>query len=142
MIARSLLAVAACLLPVFASAETRPARDVWVVDGDTFDLLGPERERIRLVAIDAPETSRPNCRAEAEKGAEAKRVAITLLRAGATITVTRTGRTDVYGRTLAELAVDGRDLGAELQARGLAIRWRPGGAAKAERIRHWCGGLP
>ncbi len=46
---------------------------------------------------------------------------------------------DRYGRTLARVAVDGRDVGQVLVHEGLTLPWQDGGAAKEARTRHWCG---
>lgn len=121
-----------------AIGEELPVRQLWVIDGDTIDVLVPRKERIRLEAIDAPETAEPHCDAERRAGLEAKRAAISIVRAGRTASVTR-GQPDRYGRTLGRIAIDGRDIGEELVARKLALPYRPGSAAKAERIAHWCG---
>lgn len=123
-----------------ARAEDLPARQVWVIDGDTLDILVPVKERIRLRAIDAPESWQPHCPAEKAKGLEAKRAVIDLVRSSRTVTVSRgAGEADRYGRTLADMAADGEDIGRFLLGRGLALPYRPGPAAKAERIAHWCG---
>ena len=52
------------------------------------------------------------------------------------VTYTATGR-DCYGRTLAHVLVDGDDVGDRLLAEGLALRWRPGPIAKAQRLAIW-----
>ena len=39
-------------------------------------------------------------------------------------------------------AADGREAGAVLVAEGLAVAWKPGKAAWADRARHWCPNLP
>lgn len=139
------LASAAILLfisrPRAAEAQSLPVRQLWVIDGDTLDLLAPHHERIRLEGIDAPETARPSCEAERQKSLEAKRAAIALVRAGRTATVTRKGQ-DRFGRTLADVSIDGRDLGRHLLERRLALPYRPGPDAKARRIAHWCGPGP
>lgn len=94
-----------------------------VIDGDTIEntVTG---ERIRLPNIDTPETGdRAQCSAERDAGERAKRAARALL-STATVTIDPTGRTDAYGRTIAYVRVDGRDLGRILIERGLARPWR------------------
>lgn len=99
-----------------------------IIDGDTFVSDG---ETIRLANIDAPELSpRSECLAEANLAEVAKRELDTLLGAswagsgsGVLPVIERAGR-DRYGRTLARVAsVDGKDVGEELIARGVAVRW-------------------
>ncbi len=106
-----------------------------VFDGDTYEIELPEgRRRIRVKGIDTPES------AESDKAVrQAGQLGVTLpalLRAGQSIkaeartlvegravTVVAPGgllQPDDYGRLLAYVEVDGRDIGAELITRGLA----------------------
>jgi len=61
-----------------------------------------------------------------------------LLRFGRSIDVHRQGH-DEYGRTLARIIVDGRDLGEQLVREKLALPYRSGAEARAERMARWCG---
>jgi endonuclease YncB( thermonuclease family) len=82
-------------------------------------------ETIRILNIDAPEITRAKCEAEAALGFRAKERLADLL-AGAGLTLQRCDGsrcTDPYGRTLARLQADGRDLGEILISEGLATRW-------------------
>ncbi len=95
----------------------------YVIDGDTVRLRGGET--IRILNIDAPETARARCEAEAALGYKAKEHLARLLR-GATITLDRCdGKrcTDPYGRTLARVFANGKDVGETLISEGLATRW-------------------
>lgn len=98
-----------------------------VVDGDTLWLAG---EKIRLEGIDAPEM---DGRCETER-ALARRATMRLaqLLAGGGIELRRNGA-DRYGRTLATIDVDGRDVGERLVREGLARTW-------TGRRESWCGG--
>lgn len=107
---------------------------VRVVDGDTVVIAG---ERIRLKAIDAPETHPSRCPAEVTVGAEATAM-LTRLLDGARIVLDRHGR-DRYGRTLANIKTGAGDVAAALMADGLAVPWKPGPVAWEERRQHWCG---
>lgn len=105
--------------------------DVRVIDGDTLEISA-SGERIRLANIDAAETgARAACAAERRHGEAAAREARRLVRGAASIAVRRTGRTDSYGRTIAYIVIDGRDLGVTLMERGLARPWR-------DRRQPWC----
>lgn len=131
-----------------ANAQTRPAetidgRAIIVIDGDTVALpAGPGRsERLRLHAIDAPESYRARCEAELVAGLKAKARLRALL--SGPVRVTRgepgTGRqVDRYGRTLGALETPAGDAAGILIAEGLAIRWHPG--ARSETARRWCEG--
>lgn len=94
-----------------------------IVDGDTLHLNG---ETIRIADIDAPEVRDYNCAEEKALGDAATRRLRQLVNAGPFI-VARTGRdTDKYGRSLRILLRDGKSLGMQLVAEGLAQRWGPG----------------
>lgn len=117
------VALAAALLNYVAWAA-----DVRVIDGDTLEVAG---ERVRLVNIDAPEIN-GKCTAEIERAQAAKRfLADAVAAAGGAVELERVPRKDRYGRTLAFVRVNGRDVGEQLIAAGLARPWR----GKRER---WC----
>lgn len=103
-----------------------------VIDGDTIEDLATG-ERIRLANIDTAEIrDGAQCRAEREHGERAMREARLLLSRARTINLRRTGREDSYGRTIAYVLIDGRDLGQTLIAEGLARPW-------LGRREPWCG---
>ncbi len=88
-----------------------------VVDGDTFWIGG---KKVRIAAIDAPETHPPRCAEEARLGNEATAMLRGLLNGGA-VTMTRIDRDrDSYGRLLRNVAVDGQDVGEALISAGVA----------------------
>lgn len=123
--------ISACLI---LGATCQPIY-IRVIDGDTI-AIGPEH--IRLLAVDAPEISKPRCAAEAARGAAAANALAQMLE-GARLAIDRHG-TDRYGRTLAHLTTAAGDVGAGLEAIGMAIDWYPGRYAWDERRQHWCGG--
>ena len=98
------------------------------VDGDTLDCAG---RRIRLANVDAPELH-GRCPAEIQMAERAKLAAMIAL-ATSPARVVPEGRDDRYGRLLARVAIDGRDLGETLIAQGLA-RGYAGGTRRG-----WCG---
>lgn len=126
------LILAAILLTVAPAAAETITR---VVDGDTVRIGA---ERVRLRGIDAPELHNATCRAERRKAIAAKDALADLVD-GKDVTVDRVG-TDVFGRTLAVLRIDGWDVGSRLVAAGHALPWRPGQADKKARKQVWCGG--
>jgi endonuclease YncB( thermonuclease family) len=106
------------------------ARDIRVLDGDTIEVLSTG-ERIRMVNIDAAELGAgAACAAEARHALAAKHELRLLVRRAQRVTVSRAG-SDAYGRTLAAVAVDGRDAGAALIAADVARPWQG-------RRREWC----
>ena len=122
-------------LAIPASAEFTPAANpVVIVDGDTIAV---GRERIRLLSIDTPETFRSRCDNELVLGLKAKERLRQLLDSGP-VSIERDGH-DRYRRTLAHVKAGAIDVGATLLAEGFALPYQPGGAAKLERLRTWCG---
>jgi endonuclease YncB( thermonuclease family) len=107
---------------------------VVLVDGDTLKYDG---EIIRLVDIDTPESFHSRCAQELVLALAAKARLRQLVDAGP-LMVERHGK-DRYGRTLARVFVDGRDVGDTLLREGKALRYRPGHADKLARLRRWCG---
>jgi micrococcal nuclease len=119
-----------------AVAETVDGRTAVILDGDTV-AFGPER--VRIVNIEAPGISEPNCEREEIFALRSRQRLAELIRAGP-VTIERLGR-DHLGRTLARVILsDGRDVSALLVEEGLALPWYEGAEASAARRRHWCGG--
>lgn len=99
-----------------------------VYDGDTIRLGD---ERIRIVGLDTPELGhRAQCQEEAVAAEQAKQALIAEFARG-NVALERQG-TDRYGRTLARVTVDGRDVADTLIAQGLARPYAGG------RRDGWC----
>ncbi len=141
---RALFAAFAILLAQAAvSAEELRGRVVGITDGDTLTLLTERREevRIRLAAIDTPESGQPY-------GSRARQI-LSDLTFGKQVRVA-VQDTDRYGRTVGRVFAGGLDVNAEMVRRGAAWVFRrysddPGllrleQAARAERLGLW--GLP
>lgn len=99
-------------------------RDVrWrAIDGDTMEALG--HGRIRVHGLDTPELHPCGSAFECELGERAKRRTQTLLDGGR-VFIEPPGP-DKYGRTLAHVQVNGRDLSAILINEGLGRRYNGG----------------
>ncbi len=103
-------------------------RKTCVVDGDTFWVDGT---KIRIADINTPETSQPQCSAEAALGRKAS-LRLAELLSGATLDLRAADRDeDQYGRKLRIVERDGRSVGQMLVAEGLAHEWRG-------RRESWC----
>jgi len=103
----------------------RPSK---VVDGDTVKLAG--FGNIRLVGVDTPEL-RSTCEAERVLARRARDRATELLTGGVPV-IEWSRERDKYGRPMARIRIDGRDLGEVLVSEGLA-RPYDGGAREP-----WC----
>jgi micrococcal nuclease len=101
----------------------------FAIDADTLQC---SNFRVRVAGIDAPESYRPKCEAERELAARAKAFTVEFVSAPVGIEPLRI-QNDPYGRILAHVRRDGRDLGAELVERGMARVWD--GARRS-----WCNG--
>ena len=89
-----------------------------IVDGDTIWVKG---EKIRLEGFNAPEMN-GSCNRERRMAIQARDELRRVLN-GRAFTIGRNGK-DRYGRTLATIRVDGRDVGEGLISKGLAHEWR------------------
>lgn len=100
-----------------------------VIDGDTIWLKG---EKIRIADINAPETSEPDCDAEAALGKRATERLIVLLNQGP-FDVVKTGDRDhdKYNRELRLIERNGQSIGLILVSEGLAEQWQG-------YRRNWC----
>lgn len=110
--------------PTYGNAVVDQVRTVY--DGDTFfaDIKGwppvaGQHIGIRVYGIDTPEM-RGKCPEEKELARKAKQRAVELLRAANTVEL-RNLRRDKYFRLLAEVYVDGKNLGDSLIKEGLAV---------------------
>ena len=100
-------------------AVVRDPSGVVIVDGDTFRLAG---EKIRIADIDTPEVN-GRCAYERDLAAQATARMEELLTAGP-FEMHRIERDeDRYGRKLRVVTRDGRSLGDQLVAEGLARTW-------------------
>lgn len=122
------------------TAQSRPISSAsptpYVIDGDTIDVAG-ERIRLRSDAgpIDTPELRSAKCPLELFR-AQAARERLAAILAPNDFSVDRRGR-DRYGRTVAVVYSEGRDVAAVLVREGHAKPWPK--LSKADRPT-WCSG--
>ena len=106
------------------SDERVTATSLRIIDGDTLEDTASD-VTYRVVNIDTPEAGqRARCSGEHNLAARATRQVRALVARAAAIEFRPTGRIDRYGRTIAFVLIDGRDLGEMLIAEGLARPWR------------------
>jgi len=90
------------------------------VDGDTIEvLIGEEREDVRYIGVDTPETVKPGTPVQCF-GPRAHRFNARLVTHRRVRLVFGVERRDVYGRLLAYVYLGNRFVNAELARRGLA----------------------
>ena len=100
-----------------------------VVDGDTVRLAG---QAIRLIGFDTPATYQAQCAAERDVGEAATARLRDLLAESSSAQLAYLPRRDQYGRDLARLMLDGRDVADIMVSEGLARRYNEG------QRRPWC----
>lgn len=108
-----------------------------IYDGDTFRVnisdwpkIVGHRVPIRVKSIDTPEL-RAKCKSEKDLARKAKQHTVHMLRNAKQIELQNIDR-GKYFRILADVLVDGRDLGESLVRNGLAVRYD--GGTKVD----WC----
>jgi micrococcal nuclease len=106
-----------------------PADLIYVVDADSIHFDG---DKIRLLGFDAPEMGHAKCPAERRLAIIATARLQQLIDQDRNV-LAPTGRRDKYGRVLAVLQVDGRDVAQILIAEGHAVAYNGRGAK-----RDWC----
>ena len=93
-------------------------------DGDTITVdMNGQKETIRMIGVDTPETHGPRCSAEGALGMRATQRLLALLNAGTFSLVPVKRERDRYGRTLRIVTRQGQSIGALLVAEGLARPW-------------------
>jgi micrococcal nuclease len=104
---------------------SEPPRSAWAyvlraVDGDTVEVrLDGEREDVRYIGVDTPETVKPDTPVQCF-GPQAHRFNARLVTHRRVRLVFGVERRDVYGRLLAYVYLGSRFVNAELARRGLA----------------------
>lgn len=109
---------------------------VFVADGDTLTGVDAEgnRTRVRLLGIDAPEVARDG--GESQCGAERSADALHDRVHGRTVTLTADPVADAedrFGRVLAYVTFEGRDVALEQVEAGLAEAWYPASEPRPTR---------
>lgn len=134
LIAAALIGAVALLSPERGFAPAAAAdelRNAYAIDGDTIEASG---QRYRVANIDTPEMGDgARCAAERRHARRATQRARALIDAAQRVETRPVGRTDRYGRVVAHVLIDGRDLGEALISEGLARPWRG-------RREPWCDG--
>lgn len=114
---------ASAFSPGSPSARPEAASSIRVIDGDTIE--SPYGVKYRLLGFDTPEIFDAKTPQEYALGMKAKKRLEQLLSRG-TVRIIESGKLDKYGRSLATLTVNGRDVGEVLIAEGLARAYHGG----------------
>ena len=133
---------AVALTAVLCTTPARGADYAWpvtrVIDGDTVEVkvpgLPPELTyiRVRLRNVDTPETRRPKCAKERDKGRAATSYTMMRVDEASEIFVRNPEWGKYGGRVIAELILDGKSLSKALIAGGY------GRAYDGGRRKSWC----
>lgn len=134
------LALAGCTWPGPAAppADQGSTLEVtFVADGDTLTGVDAQgnRTRVRLLGIDAPEVARDG--GASECGAERSADALHDLVDGRTVTLTPDPVADAedrFGRVLAYVTLEGRDVALAQVAAGMAEAWYPSSEPQPTRF--------
>lgn len=105
-------------------AEAVPLEHIRVDDGDSLRIVDADgTEEVRLLGIDCPEIQhlQHDLPFDQPFGREAKAFLEGCLAMGTRAELRRSGQTDPFGRTLAYLVVDGRNVSVLLLAAGRAL---------------------
>ncbi len=117
------------IVTIMLCVQSCEPAEIRVWDGDSLRLgMTQAAEAIRIFNIDAPEIE-GQCAHESDLAQRSKRRLAELLQ-GQRVEVLRQG-TDRYGRTLANVSINGRDAGDILVNDGLARTW-------SGRREPWC----
>ena len=113
-------------------ARTASRLDFHIIDAITFEDRASGTQ-YRLANVDAPEIGKARCASERDLGNQAAAAVRVLFSRSRSVEIIPTGHIDVYGRSIAQVMVDGRDLGEILAAHKLA---RPSAGLRKD----WCDG--
>ncbi len=107
------------LLLTLWAAPSNAAEVLAIGDGDTLTVTeGSQRIKVRLACVDAPETS------QSPYGITARQALNSLLPVGSDVTL-RSKATDRYGRTVAEVILNGSNINQSLVKSGNAfVYWQ------------------
>ena len=113
------------MLALLLAASIACAQPVRVIDGDTIEVCNLNgTERIRIANLDAPESYRPSCAKEKLAGIQAKKAAIQFfVRPSVDLDIQRRS-TDRYGRSVADVSVNGKDFRQYMIAEGHGVEWK------------------
>lgn len=114
-------------IPYFGDCPSGGGRNC-VVSGDTFDLGG---EKVRIAGIEAPQWLAARCLEEERIGKRSAHRLREFLNSGALRLTAVGGIRTASGPALRIVRVDGRDVGAQMVAEGLAV-------AYTSDTRPWC----
>jgi endonuclease YncB( thermonuclease family) len=135
---RSVIAAAVSTLAAFASLAPAKAVEIEVISGDAFRLGAAEW---RIANIDAPQIE-GTCQAEMKLGLIAQAKLAEFLAQGE-LEIAPTGERDLRRRAMAQVRINGEDVGEKMLAANLAQRHgyarslcRPSGLADYQRFGH------
>ena len=107
---------------VEADITLRKFKGLFCYDGDTcYATINNEKTKLRLLALDTPEISKPKCEAELELGLTARDYLNNLISNASTVEFKTDYAEDYFGRILAHLIIDGEDVSAKIVSNNLGV---------------------
>ena len=110
-----------------ADINLRLYNNLYCYDGDTcYVTINGINTKIRLLELDTPEISKPKCEKELQLGLMARDYLNNRIIQSTTIKFETNFELDYFGRTLAHLIIDGKNISAELVSNQLGVIYKQG----------------
>ena len=106
----------------FADIQIRKQNDLFCYDGDTcYVIYEGKKDKVRLLDLDTPEISNPQCEKEYILGIEAREYINQLIFDGKRIEFETEYNRDFFGRILSYIIVDGENVSKLMVSHSLGV---------------------
>ena len=106
----------------FADIQIRKQNGLFCYDGDTcYVTYQGKKDKVRLLDLDTPEISKPNCEKEYILGIEARDYINQVISEGEKITFNTKYNRDFFDRILSYIIVDGENLSEKMVSNRLGV---------------------
>ena len=106
----------------FADIQIRKQNDLFCYDGDTcYVIYEGKKDKVRLLDLDTPEISNPQCEKEYILGIEAREYINQLISDGKRIEFETEYNRDFFGRILSYIIVDGENVSKLMVSHSLGV---------------------
>ncbi len=108
----------------YADIILRKHNNLYCYDGDTcYVAIDKVDTKIRLLELDTPEISKPKCKQELDWGIEARDFLNNYIANAQSITFKTDYKKDYFGRILAYIIIDGKDISKLLISNNLGVTY-------------------